>query len=252
MLHAELVSRASAASEASGTRPGTQRKNREAQYRSGPVVWPLGPGSRAQARARPGHEAVGGSNDQQASASLHHRRDRPRVRLPRIRPNLARQADQADRAVRGRRADRHHGAVRGAAARRAARPDGDRREPARQRRHHRRPRGRRRRARRLHAPGRLVRHARGGAGALRQSRLRPAAVVRAGGERRDPAASHGDPPRPAGADGGGVRRLRESQSGQAQLRRGAGDAAASAQHAVQDTGPASRWSTSPTRARRRR
>jgi hypothetical protein len=40
---------------ASGTRPGTQRKTREAQYREQRSPWPLGPGSRAQERARPGH-----------------------------------------------------------------------------------------------------------------------------------------------------------------------------------------------------
>ena len=59
----------------------------------------------------------------------------------------------------------------------------------------------------------------GGAGALCQSRLRPAAIVRAGRDRRDPADAAGGAPRPAGAHGRGVRRLRQGQSGQAQLRR---------------------------------
>ena len=64
----------------------------------------------------------------------------------------------------------------------AARPVGHRRQPAGRRRHHRHPRGRRRRGRRLYAPVRLVRHLGGGAGALRESRLRSAELVRAGGD----------------------------------------------------------------------
>ena len=105
---------------------------------------------------------------------------------------------------------------------------------------------------RLHADVRLVGLAGGRALALRQRRHRSAQDVCAGRDLRAAAASHGDVGRGAGQDSRRVRRLRQGQSRQGELRRRARHAAASAQHAVFQTRPASMSLTFRTRARRSR
>ena len=174
------------------------------------------------------------------------------ARHPRQRAILSRQADQDDRAVPAGRPDRHHGAADRPVDVGKPRPAGHRREPPRRGLHHRLQGRGRGRPRRLHAAVRLVRLARRRARALSEPRRRSAQAFRHGRHHVAPAAHHGGRPGRAGEDGRGIRRLRQSQSRQAQLRRGPRHAAASALDAVQDPGRARHHLHSRTRARRRR
>ena len=134
------------------------------------------------------------------------------------RAGLSQPRHQGDRAVRPRRAGRHHGAARRPATVRAARPERHHRQPRWRRRHHRRQGRRRRRAGRLHADVRQHRDLRGRTRGLRQHRLRPDQEFRADRAVLGQHQSAGRRSEAAGAIGRRADRPRQGQPRQDQLR----------------------------------
>ncbi len=130
------------------------------------------------------------------------------------RAGMAEPHHHADRAVRAGRRHRRQRAAAGAGAGRNPRPDHRGRERRRRGRHHRQRPRRQGRARRLHVPGRQLRHARLQPVALQEEAVQLAAGLRAGRHGDGLAAPAGRAQGPAGEQPAGAGRLHEGEPGQ--------------------------------------
>ena len=141
----------------------------------------------------------------------------------------------------------------GAEADRGAGPAVRRRQPARRRRQHRRRARRQVAARRLHAADGHGRHARDQREPVREDAVRPREGLRAGDARRRRAQRARRPSFGAGQFGAGADRLRQGESGQAQLRVvGQRHVDPPVRRALQDDDRRADARTCPTRAARPR
>ena len=165
---------------------------------------------------------------------------------------LAQPADPADRAVRGRRRQRHRRAADPAFARARARPADHCREQARRQRRARHRHGGEVAARRSHRR-RGAGEPLGQPGGQSEDALRHREGSRAGDPDRQEPADVRAQRKGAGENGRGVHRAAQGQPGQVQLfDAGRGQPGASGDLAMDPISPASRSSTCPTRAARRR